>query len=103
MTPASHTSVAASKRPFVLSLVSVVIGGLCGWTAVFSGMSLWGLALGTVIAAAMMTAFAWRDTASDRLGTMLAFGFGFALLTWPVLWLAVGYLRYLITGETLGA
>jgi hypothetical protein len=33
---------------------------------------------------------------------MLAFGFAFVLLTWPLLWLVVGYIRYLITGQTLG-
>jgi hypothetical protein len=103
MTPAWNPSVAAPKRPVVLALVSVVIGGLCGWTAVFSGMSLWGLALGGAIAAAMITILARRDAANDMLGTMLMFGFAFVLLTWPVLWLVVGYIRYVITGETLGA
>jgi hypothetical protein len=103
MAPASQTSVAASKRPVVLSLVSVVIGGACGWTAAFSGMNWWGLALGAVIAAAMITVFAWRDAASENLGTMLTFGFAFVLLTWPALWLVVGYVRYLVTGETFGA
>ena len=30
------------------------------------------------------------------------YGLAFALLTWPLLWLPVGYVRYLITGEALG-
>jgi hypothetical protein len=34
---------------------------------------------------------------------MLTFGVAFVLLTWPALWLVVGYVRYLVTGETLGA
>jgi hypothetical protein len=33
---------------------------------------------------------------------MAAFGFAFILLTWPLLWLLVGYIRYAITGESLG-
>jgi hypothetical protein len=33
---------------------------------------------------------------------MLAVGFAFVLVTRPLLWLVVGYVRYLITGQTLG-
>jgi hypothetical protein len=40
--------------------------------------------------------------ARGRLGAMLAFGCAFVLLTWPLLWLVIGSIRYLITGQTLG-
>jgi hypothetical protein len=40
--------------------------------------------------------------ANGVLGTMLGYGLAFALLTWPLLWLVVGYVRYVITGQPLG-
>ena len=103
MTADWDTSRAAHRRTVVLPLICVVIGGLVGWTAAFSGMGLWGLALGVVIAVAIITVLARREATTDRLGTVLTFGFGFMLLTWPLLWVAVGYVRYLITGDALGA
>jgi hypothetical protein len=33
---------------------------------------------------------------------MAAYGLAFALLTWPIIWLVVGLVRYGITGQTLG-
>jgi hypothetical protein len=33
---------------------------------------------------------------------MLAFAFAFVLLTWPLLWRVVGYIRYQINGQELG-
>lgn len=33
---------------------------------------------------------------------MVGYGMAFVLLTWPVLWVVVGYVRYLITGRALG-
>jgi hypothetical protein len=33
---------------------------------------------------------------------MLGYAFAFAVLTWPVLYLVVGYARYLLTGQSLG-
>jgi F0F1-type ATP synthase assembly protein I len=103
MTAECETSRAAHRRTVALPLVCVVIGGLIGWTAAFSGMGLWGLAIGLVVAVAITIVLARRQAATRRVGSMLTLGFGFMLLTWPFLWLAVGYVRYLITGDTLGA
>ena len=75
------------------TVVSVLVGGVCGWAAAFSGLKLWGLALGAVITVAMLVVLARRGVADGRLGVMLAFGFAFLLLTWPLLWLVVGYIR----------
>jgi hypothetical protein len=33
---------------------------------------------------------------------MAADALAFILLTWPLLWLLVGYIRHAITGESLG-
>jgi hypothetical protein len=102
MTPYSGQTASEQRSLVAVSLVSVLVGGVCGWAAAFSGLKLWGLALGTVITVAMLVVLARRGVARGRLGAMLAFGFAFALLTWPLLWLVIGYIRYLITGQTLG-
>ena len=100
MTPNSGQTAIEQRRLVAVSLVSV-LGGACGWAAAFSGLKLWGLALGAVITVTMLVVLAHRRVAQGRLGAMLAFGFAFVLLTWPLLWLVVGYIRYLITGQTL--
>jgi hypothetical protein len=64
-------------------------------------MNLWGLIVGAAVTVALIGALAARGHAV--LGTMLGYGLAFALLTWPLLWLVVGYVRYLITGQTLGS
>jgi hypothetical protein len=102
MTPYSGQTASEHRFPVAASLVSVLVGGVCGWAAGFSGLRLWGLALGAVITVAMLVVLARRGVARGQLGAMLAFGFAVVLLTWPLLWLVVGYIRYLITGQTLG-
>jgi hypothetical protein len=102
MTPYSGQTGSEQRWLVAVSLVSVLVGGVCGWAAAFSGLELWGLALGAVITVAIHVVLAGRGVARGRLGAMLAFGFAFVLLTWPLMWLVVGYIRYLITGQTLG-
>jgi hypothetical protein len=102
MTPYSGQTASEQRRLVASSLVSALVGGVCGWAATFSGLKLWGLALGVVITMAMLVVLAHRGLAQGRLGAMLAFGLAFVLLTWPLLWLVVGYIRYVITGQTLG-
>jgi hypothetical protein len=36
------------------------------------------------------------------MSVMATFAFAFILLTWPILLLVVGYVRYVITGQGLG-
>ncbi len=43
-----------------------------------------------------------RASAHAPLTVIGAYAFAFVLLTWPLLWLLVGYIRYAITGESLG-
>jgi hypothetical protein len=102
MTPYSGQTAKEQRWLVAASLVSVLAGGVCGWAAAFSGLKLWGLGLGAVITVAMLGVLARREVARGRFGAMLAFGFAFLLLTWPLVWLVVGYIRYLITGRTLG-
>lgn len=102
MTPYSGQTASEQRWLVAVSIVSVLVGGVCGWAAAFSGFKLWGLALGAVITVSMLVVVARRGVAHGRLGALLAFGFAFVLLTWPLLWLVVGYIRYLITGQTLG-
>lgn len=65
-------------------------------------MKLWGLMIGAAVGVTLMWVLARRGLSGRLLGTMLGYGFAFVLLTWPLLWLVVGYVRFLITGRTLG-
>lgn len=101
MPPYSGQTASEHRWLVAVSLAAVLVGGVCGWAAAFSGLKLWGLALGAAITVALLVVLAHRAVADGRLGTVLVFGFAFALLTWPLLWLVVAYIRYLITGQTL--
>jgi hypothetical protein len=83
-------------------LVAAVLGGLVGWIAAFSGLGLWGIGIGLAASVIVMLAIARRVRAHPPFSEVAAFGFAFILLTWPLLWLLVGYIRYAITGESLG-
>jgi hypothetical protein len=48
-----------------------------------------------------LVVLARRRPQQRALGFMLGVAFAFLLVTWPVLWVAVGYVRYLITGEPI--
>ncbi len=90
-------------RPAALvSLGLTVAGGLLGWSLVFVGLGLWGLPVGAAVGVLLMVAVGRRDASQDRLFAMVGYGMAFVLLTWPVLWVVVGYVRYLITGQALG-
>lgn len=81
------------------SFVSTVMGGIVAWTALFAGLPGWAFAAGVV---ATWTLLAITARTARQFVMMSGFSFAFLLLTWPLLWLAVGYVRYLITGEALG-
>jgi hypothetical protein len=90
------------RSSVVGALVAAVVGGLIGWIAALAGLGIWGLVIG--LAATLILIVALAGLANDRrqLSVMIAFGFAFVLLTWPLLWLLVAYIRYAITGDTLG-
>jgi hypothetical protein len=85
-----------------VSLASAVFGGVLMWSVSFAGLGSASLAVGAAATLIPIVAYAWRDPIGRPLPFMLAFAFAFVVLTWPPLWLAVGYGRYLLTGEALG-
>jgi hypothetical protein len=92
----------ARRALLVVSLTSVVFGGLLAWAGAFGGLGVAALGIGAAATLIPISVFARRDTAHRTLAFMLGFAFAFAVLTWPILWLVVGYVRYLLTGESLG-
>jgi hypothetical protein len=76
---------------------------LLGWITAFSGLQAWGLLLGAVTVLGLVGIYASRDPSRPSLVFVGSYVFVFALLTWPILWIAVGYARYLLTGESLGS
>jgi hypothetical protein len=60
--------------------------------------------LGVVLS--VFVGVAWFDNPEAprlSLPVMAAFGFALIVLAWPLLWLIVGYLRYVLTRDTLGS
>jgi hypothetical protein len=90
------------RREVIGALVSSLAGGVIGWSGTLAGLGAWGLALGAAITGIVILALAYRPTSRLRLSSLCTFGFAFVTLTWPFLWIAVGYVRYVITGTTLG-
>ncbi len=84
------------------SLGLTVAGGLLGGSLVFVSLGLWGLLVGAAVVVLLTVAVGRRAAGHDRLFAMVGYGMAFVLLTWPVLWVVVGYVRYLITGRALG-
>ncbi len=86
----------------LLSFGAVVIGGLIAWTLAYSGVDAWGLVVGVLVSVILSVVGARRAASPRSMSVMAGFGFAFILLTWPILWLVVGYLRYVITGQAIG-
>ncbi len=92
----------ARRALLVVSLTSAVFGGLLAWVGLFGGLGVAALGIGAPATLIPICSFALRDTARRPLAFMRGYAFAFALLTRPILWLAVGYVRYLLTGQSFG-
>ncbi|HXD53954.1 MAG TPA: hypothetical protein VN618_04300 [Solirubrobacteraceae bacterium] len=99
MAPQDDADAPRRGAPIALTLLAVVLGGLLGWTAVFVGLGWPGLIVGLAVTLVCLGAVARRLGSKPLLAS---YGLAFTLLTWPLLWLPVGFVRYLMTGETLG-
>ncbi len=95
-----HSPIRERWPLLVRSFLSTFAGGAVGWGAQFAGLD-WGLALGVAVTLIAIGLCSWRRT-THELRFMLGFAPAFALLTWPALYIGVGVVRYLLTGETLG-
>jgi uncharacterized membrane protein len=94
--------VKARRALIVVSLISTVCGGALAWALSFGGLGLAAFPIGLAATLISICVFALREGARRQLGFMLGYAFAFALVTWPLLWLVVGYVRFLVTGESLG-
>jgi hypothetical protein len=88
-------------RTIVSSISSVTIGGVIGWSLLFAGLGLWGLAIGAAVAIAIVAVIARVDH-TQEIRFLFAYGMAFVLMAWPVLWVVVGLVRYWLTGQSLG-
>jgi hypothetical protein len=80
----------------------VLVGGSIGWITAFPGLHLWGLLVGVAFTLLAMLALARAIRSHPPLSVAAAYGLAFVLLTWPILWLLVGLVRYAISGQPLG-
>jgi hypothetical protein len=99
--PLRHRDAAIQARleSITLACAVVVAGGLLGWSAAYAGLGGWGLLAGLMLTAIMLAWLSRRRRYS--IGLIAGFAFAALVLTWPLLWLAVGYARYIITGEPI--
>ncbi len=82
--------------------MAALLGGFVGWSLAFAGLGVSGLFLGFLAMVGVLWLAADRSALRRHFGLMLGFAIAFVLLTWPILWVGIGYLRFLITGEALG-
>jgi hypothetical protein len=85
----------------VVSLGSAVFGGVLAWSGWFDGLGRAAFGIGAAVTLILICGFARTHPAPRPLTFMLGFAFAFAVLTWPILWLVVGYARYLLTGQPI--
>lgn len=88
--------------PLVIGGSSAIIGGTIGWSACFAGLGLRGLAVGAVFSVGLIALLARRARSHPRMLDLAGWWLAFVLLTWPVLWVLIGWARYAITGQALG-
>lgn len=93
---------ATQRSEVVGGLIAALVGGAIGWIIALTALGLWGLVIGLLVTATVLVALARRHRARRALGAMAGFAFAFILLTWPVLWLLVAYIRAVVTGEPAG-
>jgi hypothetical protein len=106
-----HTSARMTSRPLlppgtrrslvVVSLASSVFGGVVAWSGWFDGLGRAAFGIGAAVTLILIYGFARTDPARRRPAFMLGYAFAIAVLTWPILWLVVGYARYLLTGQAI--
>ena len=87
-------------RTIAWSLTAAVVGGAVAWTLFFLGLDLWGLVIG---AAVIVCLAAGRVRGDQRRSESIVLSCACALLTWPLIWILAGFVRYWITGRTLGS
>ncbi len=90
-----------SRRHLIVGVAGAVIRGALGWTLVYVGLGIWGLLPGAVVVVALATA-SGRITGSMRRSEMVVISLACVLLSWPPLWIAAVFVRFWITGKTVG-
>lgn len=91
---------ASHRVPAAIGFGAAVAGGTAGWSlAWFTNGDLEWLLCGAALTVALVGVAA---LGRQQLHVLLSYASAFVVITWPLLYLAVGYVRYLITGQALG-
>jgi hypothetical protein len=90
------------RRRAASSVAAAVLGGAIGWTLFYVGLNLWGLAIGAAVVVGTAVAGA-HTTGSQQRSEPLALSFACTLLSWPLIWVLVVFIRYWITGKSIGS
>lgn len=90
------------RAPLVVSASCVVFGGIVAWVLVFAGAGAWGLVIGAAATAGAIAAVAVATKLSRSAWLLLIYAITCVLLSWPVLYLVVAYLWYVVTGRSVG-
>jgi hypothetical protein len=92
----------SGTRTILLAVGSGVAGGLVGWTAFYIRLKLWGLVLGAATTLLLAIVVSRLDRA-QRPTTVFTLTLACILLTWPLAWVAIVFVRYWITGDSVGS
>lgn len=91
-----------TRRSVALAFGSAMLGGAVGWTLLYIGVGIWGLVVGAATVVLLATAVNGVVPA-DRPTKLVPLVLGCVLLSWPLVWVVVVFLRYWISGQDLGA
>ena len=89
-------------RTLAWSFTAAIIGGAVAWALFFLGLDLWGLMIGAAVIVCP-AAGRVRGDGSQRQSESIVLSCACALLTWPLLWILAVFVRYWITGKSLGS
>lgn len=87
------------RRRFAPFLIAA-LGGAIGWTLTYVWLNLWGLAIGAIVVVAVA---AVRTNRSLRRSESVALSLAWTLLSWPLIWVIAVFVRYWLTGQTVGS
>jgi hypothetical protein len=92
----------SSRQRLAVSVSCAVIGGVVGWTLLYSGLGWWGLLVGAMVVV-VLAAASGRITGLQRRPETIVISLACVLISWPPLWIAAVFVRFWITGKTAGA
>jgi hypothetical protein len=91
-----------SRRILWGSFLGAIVGGAAAFSLSYAGLGPWGLLIGVVLIVVVAGLVARVDSPL-RFLELVVITVCCCVLTWPVVWIAVVFVRYWITGQSVGS